>query len=130
MQDLDWELVMALQELAEEGGLPQEQLRLDRDNLERVLMARLMEEPAEAQWPLHYLLACYGRASDEFRASASIKDAATVQRVQESLLYSKQLVVSYSGLLLTMDMFPQVCPLSACIVLIALFTSPGRFTIS
>ena len=105
---LGYNISLVPQELADEGGVPLDQLRLDRDNLERVLMARLMEAPAVAQWPLHYLLACYSRASDEFRASAGIKDAAAVQRVQESLLYSKQLIVSYSGLLLTMDMFPQV----------------------
>ncbi|CAL8466128.1 g5664 [Coccomyxa elongata] len=94
-------------ELAQEVGVPPEQLRLDKENLERVLMSRLMDVPVADEWPLHYLLACYGRASDEFRASATIKDAATVQQVQNSLLYSKQLIVSYSGLLLTMDMFPQ-----------------------
>lgn len=97
-----------MQELAQEVGVPLEQLRLDKENLERVLMSRLMDVPVADKWPLHYLLACYGRASDEFRASATIKDAATVQQVQNSLLYSKQLIVSYSGLLLTMDMFPQV----------------------
>lgn len=90
-------------------NVPVSQLKLNRDNLERVLMARLMDSPDVVQWPLHYLLACYTRASDEFRAASAIRDAATVQRVQESLLYSKQLIVSYSGLLLTMEMFPQVC---------------------
>ena len=86
--------------------MPVAQLRLSRDNLERVLMARLMEPSPE--WPAQYLLGCYGRASAEIRASPGLKDAALVQHVQAALLYAKQLIVSYAGLVLIMDMFPQV----------------------
>jgi hypothetical protein len=64
--------------LAEQGaGAP---VRLCKDNLERVVMARLMEAPSE-QWP-----------------------------VQAALLLAKQLAVSYTGLLLTLDLFPQARP--------------------
>jgi hypothetical protein len=99
-----------LQELSQETAVPAAQLHLNRDNLERVLMARLMEVEDAAEWPLHYLLASYSRATDEFRSAAALQEPAAVERVQSSLLYSKQLIVSYSGLLLTMDMFPQASP--------------------
>ena len=37
-----------------------------------------------------------------------LKDKAAAHRLQETLLFAKQVIVSYAGLLLTMDMFPQV----------------------
>lgn len=100
-------IAYCVQEVSEETAVPANQLRLNRDNLERVLMARLMEVEDDVMWPWHYLLACYTRASDEIRY-APLKDAAAVERVHASMLYSKQLIVSYAGLLLTMGMFPQV----------------------
>ena len=96
------------QELSAERGVPVAQLHLSRDNLERVLMARLMEPSPE--WPAQFLLRCYARASAEFRASPGLKDARLVQHVQAALLYAKELIVSYAGLVLIMDMFPQVGP--------------------
>ena len=93
--------------LAEQGaGAP---VRLCKDNLERVVMARLMEAPSE-QWPVFYLVGCYGRVSDEFRAAGAARDPAAVHAVQAALLLAKQLAVSYTGLLLTLDLFPQARP--------------------
>ena len=83
-------------------------LRLGKDNLERVVMARLMEAPNE-QWPVFYLVSCYARASDEFRAASALHDASATAAVQAALLAGKQLAVSYTGLLLSMDLLPQVC---------------------
>ena len=98
---------MKLQEMSEETGIPIAELHLSRDNLERALMARLMDE-ISSEWPLHYLMASYNRLSDELRSLTSIGDQAVLERVTDTLVYSKQLTVSYSGLLLSMDMFPQV----------------------
>ena len=50
-----------LQELAEERSA-QSTLLLSRDEIDRVLMARLLDPPAGyPQWPLHYLLGSYAR---------------------------------------------------------------------
>lgn len=60
-----------------------------------------------AEWTLvsPCRLAAYGRASDSIRALPAT-DAS--QPLQALLTYCKELAVSYTGLLLTMDMFPQV----------------------
>lgn len=50
-------------------------------------------------------LGAYGRATDRFRR---LPATAGREELQALLAYSKELSVSYSGLLLTMDMFPQV----------------------
>ena len=50
-----------LQELAEERS-GNSTLLLSRDEIDRVLMARLLDPPVDyPQWPLHYLLGCYAR---------------------------------------------------------------------
>ena len=69
-------------------------------------MARLMEDPGD-QWPVFYLVGCYARASSEFRAASALRSPTAAAAVQAALSLSKQLAVSYSGLLLTMDLFPQ-----------------------
>ena len=97
-----------MQEISEESGIPTSQLLLCRNNLERALMARLMEANGSSEWPLHYLMACYGRLSDELRALTTIRNQAELERITSTLIYGKQLTVSYSGLLINMDMFPQV----------------------
>ena len=104
---------MEVQEISEETGIPISELHLSRDNLERALMAKLMEDITE-EWPLHYLMASYNRLSDELRSLTTIGDQAVLERVTDTLIYGKQLTVSYSGLLLSMDMFPQV-PCCACL---------------
>ena len=103
---------MEVQEISEETGIPISELHLSRDNLERALMAKLMEDITE-EWPLHYLMASYNRLSDELRSLTTIGDQAVLERVTDTLIYGKQLTVSYSGLLLSMDMFPQV-PCCTC----------------
>ena len=86
-------------------------LLLNRDVLERALMARLSEPPpGYPELPLAYLLGCYRRASAAVRSTVPLKDKAAQARLQESCLYCKELSVNYMGLLLTMDMFPQVRP--------------------
>ena len=105
---------MQVQEISEETGIPISELHLSRDNLERALMAKLMEDITE-EWPLHYLMASYNRLSDELRFLTTIGDQAVLERVTDTLIYGKQLTVSYSGLLLSMDMFPQVpCRTCSC----------------
>ena len=99
------------QELAAELGAGEGQPHeMRKDNLERVLMARLMQPPAEAPWPVFYLIGCYSRASDVIRESASARDRAAQARIQDALVFAKELAVSYAGLMLGMDMFPQVRP--------------------
>ncbi|KAL4426229.1 hypothetical protein ABPG77_009844 [Micractinium sp. CCAP 211/92] len=93
---------------AEAGDAAAEPLLLSRDNAERALMARLSEEsPAGAQWPVHYLLGVYGRAADELRNVGLLKDASQQAALTETLQLCRQLAVSYSGLILSLDMFPQ-----------------------
>lgn len=72
-------------------------------------MARLSEPPpGYPQLPLAYLMGCYRRASAAVRNVPPFKDQAAQQHLQESCLYCKELSVNYTGLLLNMDMFPQV----------------------
>lgn len=114
---------------------------LTKDNLERALMARLMEPPDPyPQWPIAYLcvtslsrvpwcrlisvlsalrlatrtverhsrlcrLGAFSRASERNRALPRTDASLPLQGL---LAYCKELAVSYTGLLLTMDMFPQV----------------------
>ena len=103
---------VVLQEISEETGVPIPELRLGRENLERALMARLMEDDLSSEWPLHYLMASYDRLSENLRSSTTIRDQDELNKMTSTLIYGKQLTVSYSGLLLNMDMFPQVLPLS------------------
>uniref|UniRef100_A0A061QXI9 RING-type E3 ubiquitin transferase n=1 Tax=Tetraselmis sp. GSL018 TaxID=582737 RepID=A0A061QXI9_9CHLO len=105
--------VVLLADLAEElrteaGAESSSPLLLDEENLERVLWARLsFLPPGYPQTPLMYLLGCYQRASQEIRAAGSLKDPGLQKSITDALIYGKQLVVSYVGLMLTMDMFPQ-----------------------
>eukprot|EP00873_Tetraselmis_striata_P001321 jgi/Tetstr1/421585/TSEL_012529.t1 len=95
------------QELAAEGGEAAE-LLLNSENLERVLWARLSLLPTGyPQTPLQYLLGSYARAGGELRAASALKDAALQARACEAMTYARGLVVSYTGLMLNMEMFPQ-----------------------
>jgi len=100
-----------IQEISEETGVATSQLRLGRENLERAIMARLMDDDLSSEWPLQYLMASYNRLSDELRSLTTVRDQAELQRMTSTLIYGKQLTVSYSGLLLNLDMFPQVLTL-------------------
>ena len=114
LQRRDSLCVGAEQELQAENGAHAAPVLLSKDNLERALMARLMEDAGD-QWPVFYLVGCYARASNEFRAASALRSPAAAVAVQAALSLSKQLAVSYSGLLLTMDLFPQArCALLAC----------------
>uniref|UniRef100_A0A1D2ADH7 RING-type E3 ubiquitin transferase n=2 Tax=Auxenochlorella protothecoides TaxID=3075 RepID=A0A1D2ADH7_AUXPR len=84
------------QELVTEGSAPE----LNDLTLERALMARLAAPPPTyPQWPVHYLVGCYVRASAELRG----KDQALVKLLE----LAKELTVSYTALILTLQMFPQ-----------------------
>ena len=75
-------------------------------------MSRLLEPPANyPQWPVHYLLGCYERASQQLRQAGQLKDKIFSARLQQALAEIKDLAVRYASLLLTMDgsMFEQVC---------------------
>jgi len=100
-----------IQEISEETGVATSQLRLGRENLERAIMARLMDDDLSSEWPLQYLMASYNRLSDELRSLTTVGDQAELQRMTSTLIYGKQLTVSYGGLLLNLDMFPQVLTL-------------------
>ena len=74
-------------------------------------MARLSDPPASyPQLPLVYLLECYRRASAAVRSVIPLKDKEAAERLRGNFIYCKELVVNYTGLLLTLDMFPQARP--------------------
>lgn len=100
------ELADELRDEAGDGG--SEALLLCQDNVERALMARLsVESPAGGQWPVHYLISLYGRATDELRSVTLLKQEGQRAALTETLQLCRQLAVSYAGLTLTLDMFPQ-----------------------
>ncbi|PRW05883.1 putative ubiquitin conjugation factor E4 [Chlorella sorokiniana] len=81
---------------------------LNKETAERALMARLSEPPASyPQWPVHYLIGVYGRAAAEARSLSMLKEPAQQAALGEALALCRQLAVSYAGLTLTLDMFPQ-----------------------
>lgn len=111
------ELADELRDEAGDGG--SEALLLCQDNVERALMARLsVESPAGGQWPVHYLISLYGRATDELRSVTLLKQEGQRAALTETLQLCRQLAVSYAGLTLTLDMFPQVLTLSLTVQLI------------
>lgn len=85
------------------------------EDIERVLMAYLTEPPTVSGdgvpipplYPIRYLLASYARATYEGRSLSTMKDTALAERAYDLLQYAKSLCVSYVGMTLTMDMFPQ-----------------------
>lgn len=84
---------------------------LNKDTIDRAIMARLLDAPEQyPQWPLHYLIGCYGRATAEIRALSTLRDKDTASRIQLDIQYCKELIASNAGLLLTMpdSLFPQV----------------------
>jgi hypothetical protein len=98
------------QELMQEQGTSAPPL-MDRDLLDRLLTARLSDVPSGyPQAPFPYLLGCYRRAAEELRSARGLKDPQSAARVADLLVYCMELIVSYSGLMLFMEMFPQACP--------------------
>lgn len=70
-------------------------------------MAKLSNPRDPAQRPWKYLLESYGRASHEL-SSLALRNRDHAARLAQTLTALKQLLVSYSGLVLSMGMFPQV----------------------
>lgn len=102
---------LASQELKSEGS----SLTLNKDTIDRAIMARLLDAPEQyPQWPLHYLIGCYGRGTAEIRALSTLRDKDAASKIQLDIQYCKELIASNAGLLLTMsdNLFPQVCGLS------------------
>jgi ubiquitin conjugation factor E4 B len=103
--------------LAEElmaEGLP---AKITPDTMDRILWARLLYRPppgqevstVATQWPVHYLLGCYARATAEARGPLG-----RVTEVDASgpLTKARQIIVSYCGILLSAAAgeFPQPEP--------------------
>jgi hypothetical protein len=88
-------LVSLVQELADE----QQPLLITPDNLDRIIVSRLIESAPEQypQQPFHYLLGCYNRAATEQR---SLGQDAAGQQLRAVVDACKQLLVSYAGLVL------------------------------
>lgn len=90
------------QELADEGASPP--LQLGAATLDRAIVARLIEAPPSSypQPPLHYLLGCYGRASDALRSAGGGRgDAAERARLVEVVSEARAQLVQYAVLLLS-----------------------------
>ena len=108
-------------------------LLLGKDTVDRAIMARLLDAPDQyPQWPLHYLIGCYGRATAEARSLSSLKNKDAASSIQQDLQYCKELIAANAGLLLTMSdsLFPQVClPATACMCCCFLTTGPGVGTL-
>jgi hypothetical protein len=71
-------LGILLQELQQEqpGESSGAALQLDKENVERALMARLSTPPTSyPQWPVQYLLGCYARASGQCNDTAKSRPA-------------------------------------------------------
>lgn len=84
------------------------QALLQHDEIERVIMERLSQPPKDKQErSIRYLTECYVRAQDESRRAERYKDKEFAQQVQKTMEFARELIVSYSGILLQTDMFPQ-----------------------
>ncbi|PNH09426.1 putative ubiquitin conjugation factor E4 [Tetrabaena socialis] len=78
------------------------------DVLDRALIERLIESPPQnAQPPMHYLMNCYQRASDELRQASSNAE------VQAAVQSARELILNYAGLTLFAGMVPQPAPIEA-----------------
>ena len=76
-----------------------------REDLDSLLVARLMDLSESENSSFYYLLSCYDSSQTELRAISSRTPA--VQQLQEALTAVQELCVSYAGLVLR-DLFPQV----------------------
>lgn len=98
-----------------EAGLP---LLMNRDMLDRLIVARLIESPPTdyPQTPVQYLLGCYQRADDELR-NRTVAGSAQLSGTEQCC---RDLVVNYAGLTLSGGIVPhlgaQVC-VCACVLL-------------
>ncbi|EFJ51708.1 hypothetical protein VOLCADRAFT_87432 [Volvox carteri f. nagariensis] len=84
------------QELEAEAGANGQKPVLDAAVLDRVLVSRLIESPPSnyPQPPIHYLMGCYERSSEELRR------AGTNEQVKAAVAAARDLVLNYAGLAL------------------------------
>lgn len=97
----------AVQELVDEGS----DLRLNKDKLDRLLMARLMlpKEGPTRQWTVDYLMGVYSRAQQAASGLGSkTRDPGTLQEMSQICQQAQELAVSYTNLAFTQDVFHQV----------------------
>lgn len=96
-------LEMTAAEILSEG----KDLKVSRDNLERIIIDRLSGDFPAAEPPFHYLINCYRRAYDEGRKIASMKDKNVRSELESAVRQSKKLAVSYCRIHMgNPDMFP------------------------
>ncbi|GFR50779.1 hypothetical protein Agub_g13044, partial [Astrephomene gubernaculifera] len=91
------------QELEAEAAAGAARPTLDAALMDRVLVARLIESPPAnyPQPPIHYLLGCYERSSEELRK------AGANERVKAAVAAARDLILNYTGLALFAGMLPQ-----------------------
>ncbi|PIM99956.1 Ubiquitin fusion degradation protein-2 [Handroanthus impetiginosus] len=96
-------LEMTAAEILSEG----KELKLSRDLLERIIIDRLTGNFPAADPPFQYLVDCYGRAYEEGKKIASMKDKNLRSEMENVVRQAKKLAVSYSRIHLgNPDMFP------------------------
>lgn len=91
---------MLLEELAAELLSQNHPLLLRGDLLERVVMEKLSALDQDSEQPFFYLVGCYSRAIEEGRKVQTMKDKVVLAKIQDALHQTKELAVSYAGLLL------------------------------
>jgi ubiquitin conjugation factor E4 B len=76
------------------------------DNIDRVIVARLIESPPEdyPQPPLQYLFGCYSRLVDEART----RQVSDKPGLVSALSACRELLVSYTGLVLAGGIIPHL----------------------
>jgi ubiquitin conjugation factor E4 B len=94
-------LIPAAQELSLEQH--SSSVFMNKDNLDRIIVSRLIESPPEQypQSPFQYLLGCFSRAVTELRSLSSKQDATAQQQLQGTIVACKDLLLSYSALILS-----------------------------
>eukprot|EP00271_Cylindrocystis_brebissonii_P000919 TRINITY_DN11118_c0_g1_i1.p1 TRINITY_DN11118_c0_g1~~TRINITY_DN11118_c0_g1_i1.p1 ORF type:complete len:1080 (-),score=209.96 TRINITY_DN11118_c0_g1_i1:1215-4454(-) len=100
--------MILLEQLAAELMSEGKPLQLSAAILERAVMDRISSEHSEYPEPaFDYLVNCYRRAQEESRKVQKMKDANKRDAVLSCLQQAKELIISYSGLLIKHpDMFP------------------------
>ncbi|XP_051121088.1 probable ubiquitin conjugation factor E4 [Andrographis paniculata] len=96
-------LEMTAAEILSEG----KELKVSRENLERIIIDRLSGNFPAAEPPFQYLINCYRRAYDEGRKITSMKDKNVRSEMETVVKQAKKLAVSYCRIHLgNPDMFP------------------------
>ena len=84
---------------------------LRREIVDRVLVARLIDEPPPTTVfsPFQYLLRCYANVYQQARALPSrYRNAQLLQRLNATVVEMKDLILSYAGLVFMPDVIPAV----------------------